>query len=90
MDLDCDNEWENFCLDSNNYVNKTVENCDIETTNIPKCSDIYISTKTMIGYLNTKIDIHKVFWMLNTGISTKAIVTSAMALPYRTVAPKGR
>lgn len=65
MDLDCDNEWENFCLDSNNYVNKTVENCDIETTNIPKCSDIYISTKTMIGYLNTKIDINTVFWMLN-------------------------
>jgi hypothetical protein len=28
----------------------------------PKCSDIYISTKTKISYLNMPIDIKKVFW----------------------------
>ena len=29
---------------------------------IPVCSPIYISTKTKISYLNTEIDIKKVFW----------------------------
>ena len=28
----------------------------------PICSDIYISTKTKISYLNTPVDIKKVFW----------------------------
>lgn len=32
-------------------------------TNLPKCSEIYISTKTKISYLNKgNIDIKKVFW----------------------------
>ena len=30
--------------------------------NIPKCGDIYISTKTMICYLNQSIDLTGVFW----------------------------
>jgi hypothetical protein len=30
----------------------------------PVCSDIYISTKTKISYLNTPIDIKKVFWSI--------------------------
>jgi hypothetical protein len=30
----------------------------------PKCSDIYISTKTKISYLNMPIDIKKVFWSI--------------------------
>jgi hypothetical protein len=29
---------------------------------VPVCSPIYISTKTKISYLNTEIDIKKVFW----------------------------
>jgi len=31
---------------------------------IPKCSDIYISTKTQIAHLNQAIDLHEVFWKL--------------------------
>jgi TATA-box binding protein (TBP) (component of TFIID and TFIIIB) len=30
----------------------------------PICSDIYISTKTKISYLNTPVDIKKVFWSI--------------------------
>ena len=29
---------------------------------LPKCSDIYISTKTKIAYLRSPIDLRKVFW----------------------------
>ncbi len=36
---------------------------DIDGDNIkPKCSNIYISTKTKISYLNMPIDIKRVFW----------------------------
>ena len=31
---------------------------------IPSCSDLYISTTTIISYLNKEIDIFKVFWEL--------------------------
>jgi TATA-box binding protein (TBP) (component of TFIID and TFIIIB) len=34
---------------------------DIET-DIPKCSNIYISTKTKIAYLNTTINLAEIFW----------------------------
>ena len=36
---------------------------DMQNTK-PVCSDIYISTKTKISYLNTPIDIKKVFWSI--------------------------
>ena len=32
------------------------------TENIPKCSELYISTKTKNGELNQEIDLKKVFW----------------------------
>ena len=32
---------------------------------IPTCSDIYISTKTVISYLNQPIDLKKVFWLMD-------------------------
>lgn len=32
--------------------------------NIPKCDDLYISTKTKVLFLNTHIDIQKIFWEL--------------------------
>jgi len=33
-----------------------------ESIEVPSCSPIYISTKTKISFLNTPIDIKKVFW----------------------------
>jgi hypothetical protein len=32
--------------------------------NIPKCTDIYISTQTKIAYLNQPIDLKKIFWKI--------------------------
>ena len=32
--------------------------------NIPKCSDIYISTMTKIAYLNKHIDLIEIFWKI--------------------------
>ena len=37
----------------------------INTEEIPKASDIYISTKTIIGFLNTSINLNDIFWKLN-------------------------
>ena len=41
------------------------EKDETETNNsVPKCGDIYISTKTKIAYLNNLIDINNVFWKI--------------------------
>lgn len=39
-------------------------NIDTSYNNIPKCSDIYISTKTKISYFNKEVDLAYVFWLL--------------------------
>ena len=62
-----DDAWENFLengdIDCNNQIiNKQTDELNF---NIPKCSDIYISTKTKIVYLNKEIDLENVFWNLN-------------------------
>ncbi len=42
------------------------EDCKMEASNIPnevpKCDDLYISTKTKVLFLNQIIDIHSIFW----------------------------
>ncbi|MCK5344518.1 MAG: hypothetical protein KAR20_13990, partial [Candidatus Heimdallarchaeota archaeon] len=62
---DIDLEWNAFinggpyaAADGHSFIQK--EKC-IECE-IPKCSDIYISTKTMIAFLNNKIPLADVFW----------------------------
>jgi len=30
--------------------------------NVPKCEDLYISTKTKVLFLNQEIDIQRIFW----------------------------
>ena len=64
MSSNIDNEWENF-MSTNFDIGKLIEeNVNTKHTDvvIPKCSDIYISTKTKIAYLNQPIDINSVFW----------------------------
>jgi len=60
--LETDDAWENF--KNNNFDIIQSEILPIETKDliIPKPSDIYISTKTMIGYLNQPINLQEVFW----------------------------
>lgn len=51
--------WESFC---NGEYTKTVEIESHHRNDIPKCSDIYISTKTMISFLNVEIPLYTTFW----------------------------
>ena len=56
-----EDEWENFLnsdFSNNDHINR---NDKIEKI-APKCSDIYISTKTKIAYLNSNINLEEVFW----------------------------
>jgi TATA-box binding protein (TBP) (component of TFIID and TFIIIB) len=66
-------EWNNFLNNENsensenseNIVNHKITNKDnnpVLCDNIPKSSDIYISTKTKIVYLNNSINLKEVFW----------------------------
>ena len=77
--VDIDNDWMDFLQNDNNDCNFELEDNDVEVSsssninsrminninNIPKCSDIYISTKTKISYLNyNNIDIKSCFWKI--------------------------
>ena len=75
---DIDDAWNNFCdVDIRNeeqmIYNETDNEIDYEpgidaknlthiTNNVPKCTDLYISTKTIISYLNCPVDLKNVFW----------------------------
>jgi hypothetical protein len=39
-----------------------LDTMDVDYSNVPKPTDIYISTKSKIAYLNTPIDLKKIFW----------------------------
>ena len=61
---DINSEWGSFCADT--ITDSDI--CSIQpgkiTDTAPKCSDIYISTKTKIAYLNQSINLAEVFWKL--------------------------
>lgn len=71
-----DDEWSKF-MSSNNYDASSDDEDTIDLLNndvpmepynvdqnVPKASNIYISTKTKISYLNTEIDLKKTFWLI--------------------------
>ena len=67
--MNIEEEWENFCNnDKNSYINENppysiVDNIS-NKEDVPKCSDIYISTKTKIIYLSKEIELKKNFWKI--------------------------
>ena len=77
MALTIDDEWKNF-ISSNYDDNEIVSNLDLDLdldmnleticsesgleSEIPKSTDIYISTKSKIAYLNNEINLKEVFW----------------------------
>lgn len=64
-DIDIDSAWSTFCEDGNidnNYLNDLKE---LSEKDIPKATDIYISTKTKIAYLNNPIDLNTLFWKID-------------------------
>lgn len=68
-----DDEWNMYLTsqivstssrENKNVVSNTesqITNIEIDAT-IPKCDDLYISTKTKVLFLNQEVDINKVFW----------------------------
>ena len=67
-----EDDWLSF-LENTKVGNISLNTDDTHATSIeketteqifPKCSPIYISTKTMISYLNTPIDYLNVFWKI--------------------------
>ena len=76
-DLNIDNAWDSFLTNNEpeENINIDSETCYFENnvernvpekqkTDIPKCSDLHISTKTKIAHLNQKMDLDNVFWKL--------------------------
>ena len=68
-----DNDWQQFCddeyEDQHNFIRAskqaiTKTNIISDKDNIPKSNNLYISTQTIISFLNTEIDLKDVFWRL--------------------------
>ena len=59
---DTDIAWLEFINNGSLFSNKKEKE---EITTIPKCSEIYISTKTKIAYISDKVDLNNVFWKIN-------------------------
>jgi len=69
-----DEEWEQFMLnetdpnsDEELLISTSTSTYNQEQTipnQSPEPSNIYISTKTKISYLNTTVDLNKIFWLL--------------------------
>ena len=68
MDLNAD--WESFCCVAEEGKKPRRENIERKPDTgppenlSPKCSSLYISTKTQIAYLNMAIDLRPVFWQI--------------------------
>ena len=73
INLSVDQEWEDFVSsgynceisdDENKEVNEETENNEETDILTPKSSELYISTKTKISYLNMPINLKDVFWKI--------------------------
>ena len=86
---DIDDDWEKFLLGDDGIESR--ENINIENSNfdkdknnvsdIPKASELYISTKTKIIYVDKDIDLNKIFWLLpviDYGNATEGIIKKQM------------
>jgi len=68
-------------ININNTANLNEDSKIYNTDTIPKSSDIYISTKTKIAYLNKPIDLKNVFWeipVIDYGNATEGVVKKQM------------
>lgn len=59
--MDLNSQWENY---QNFGIFECEQEEDEQIAKTPKCSNIYISTKTKIAYLNTDIDLFDLFWKI--------------------------
>ena len=61
--MDIEDEWNEFLL-NDDYELRDENTNNNEIKNMPKCSDLYISTTTKIAFLNKKVDLKNIFWKL--------------------------
>ena len=78
MTNEIDDEWAKFISsngdasssdDEDNELSEIEQNCNSNNNNpddIPKSTNIYISTKSKIAYLNQEIDLKNIFWKVPT------------------------
>ena len=68
MAMTIDDEWKNFIspdydeTQSDDIDNEIISNLDLDLSEAPKATDIYISTKSKIAYLNRAVNLKDVFW----------------------------
>lgn len=73
MTASIEDEWEQYLIHQHNpstFIppkivprDNTAIEYDVDVV-VPKCEDLYISTKTKVLFLNIPIDIHSVFWKI--------------------------
>ena len=62
MDNELEDDWLSF-LENDCLIDETKKE-ESNEENIPKCSELYISTKTKNGSLNQKINLDEIFWKI--------------------------
>jgi len=85
MELNIDDEWSEFLsiTDGSPTPNneRAVELPIQSSTECPKASDIYISTKTNIAYLNIPVNLTDMFWkipVIGYGMPSEGVVKKQM------------
>jgi len=93
MSSTIDDEWESFISPdyddsydvednfNNDYENNISSNNDNTFIQPPKASDIYISTKSKIAYLNKDINLKEVFWnvpIISYSTATNGVIKKQM------------
>ena len=85
--MNCNIAWESFLKNGNLDLCKNNTTDEIKKEkDIPKCSELYISTKTKIGYLNSIINLD-LFWeipLLNFCEQKNGIIKKQIKLTLRT------
>ena len=61
--MDIDAAWEEYLENGN--INENIKLDDNNNYIVPKASELYISTKTKILYLNNSINLNEIFWNIN-------------------------
>ena len=59
-----DTAWNNFIKSKSNAEYPVSIKRNRSPYVSPKCTDIYISTKTKLAYLNDSIDLENIFWKI--------------------------
>jgi hypothetical protein len=72
MTTSIEDEWMHYLMHQNDpqhvapvvVKDEPAKPVSANDTNVPKCEDLYISTKTKVLFLNIPIDIHSIFWKI--------------------------